>query len=921
MQNLATKAVDSAFDGPRRALFAALALFGWALCAAADPVVQVGQAQFDTIAEAIAETTSGTRAVLLQDVDESVEIPEGATLYLDEGDCVFRGTFSGAGNVNMAAAPKKYAYDGDANGPTLFSDDWTGTFQIAWNPGNRRFVFGDFGVAGSKVACLGGDGGTFSPVPSTRWKSGGSVPTVLPALSVPAGVVWTVKREWNTEPGTVFASLSGAGTLLVPGMAGPLAENVGDIHYRFEQVEGFTGVLGGGARRRCDFSFGDIAFGEPDFDVCIIRLDENANVSGLDQTTLNGEPVPLVAGTVGEQRGVYLARAGMPETGEFFLTVDEALASAIAQDLGVVAVYDGTSEPKAGWIYEPGFYTRYAAMIDGTGFMTLPEAVAAAQPGDVIVLRRPATDDVVIAEGVTLDCGIYAYTGTFTGAGTIRLSYKPSKQQGTCPTMGDGWTGRFVADWEGGYNYRFDVNAYGNANSVVEVTRLVGGYIGEEESDAYEDPFTSVPMIDVSGSMTLNNNFFHYDNASGLTVRNTVLSAVTGSGRLTIEDNIMCAIGTFDHFTGTFATTNVYEETDLGAFIGNIVTDDEVVPHVCFLKTTPTTVVANLDTLTVNSVSADYILAPTAAQPGVYIAAAEVVNKNGTSGEESVVDRYAFLSDAAEGASGELLVSLLVDSEAYVMTVGERLHVRANGHSANVSAPQDAVLQVSDDDVFENAKLYVCVSTIPESLYSVTADGSAVTGSPFSDAAAAFEAAFAAEGALVKVKVESGDDPVLDGELATRVATWFVATPTTKTYTMYRDGNDGVFMIAASDASAIIDAGIENPASKPDGSSISYAQAAALGLLTIDGLNVEIAPFCVSEIDALVDGKTTLKVSGSPSDKYSVVYYLVAKGSLDADWPATDAAIATSQTGVVVVDATAPGEARFYLVVAKIANK
>lgn len=920
MQNFVTKAVKSALDGPRRAVLAAFALAGWTFGAAAEPVVQVGDAQFDTLAEAVAETSAGTRAVLLQDVDESVEIPEGTTFYLDEGDHTFLGTFTGAGKLNMAAMPKKYSEDGDANGPTLFGTEWTGAFQVAWDPGNKRFVFDDFGVSGSTVECLGG-GGAFSPVPSTRWKSGGSVPTVLPAISVSAGVVWTVKREWNTDPGTVFSSLSGAGTLLVQGMAGPLAGNVADVHYRFEKVDGFTGVLGGGARRRADFSFGDIAFDDPGFDECLVKLDENANVSGLDATTLNGVATPLVSGTVGGQPGVYLARAGLPETGELFLTVDEALAAALAQDLGIVAVYDGTSEPKDDWIYEEGFYTRYAAMIGGRGFMTLSEAIAEAQPGDVIVLRRPASDDVVLAEGVTLDCGENVYTGTFSGAGTIKLSYKPSKLLETFPTMGDGWTGRFIADWEGGFNNRFDVNAFGNENSVVEVTRLAGGYIGEEESDDYQDPFTSLPMIDVSGTMTLNNNFVHRDNVEGETVRNTVLSAVTGSGTLTIEDNIMCAIGTFDHFTGTFATTNIYEETDLGAFIGNIVTDDDLVAHVCFLKTTPTTIIANLDTLTVNGAAGDFILDSVAAQPGVYLAAAEVVNKDGTSGEESVTGRYAFLSDAADAAGGELLVSLLADTEAYVMTVGERIHVRGNGYAVNVSAPEDAALSVTTDETFDNAKLYVCVSTIPENLYSVTADGTAIAGSPFTEAAAAFEAALASEGSVVRVAVESGADPVLDGELAERVAAWFVVRPALKTYTMYRDGNDGVFTIAASDASAIIDAGIENPASKPDGSSMSYAQAAALGLLTIDGLNVTVGQFSVTSISALADGKTTLKVSGSPSDSYSVTYYLLAKGSLDAAWPDTDAAISTTQTGVVVVDATAPGEARFYLVVAKIANK
>ena len=108
------------------------------------------------------------------------------------------------------------------------------------------------------------------------------------------------------------------------------------------------------------------------------------------------------------------------------------------------------------------------------------------------------------------------------------------------------WQGTFVADWAGANGTQFDINSYGNANSVVEVTKLAGGYVSGSNANVTVDP-----TVKVSGTMTLDNGY------SG---KVTTFTKLTGSGTVTFN-NYTCNITTLDNFTGTLTPTDTQGTT------------------------------------------------------------------------------------------------------------------------------------------------------------------------------------------------------------------------------------------------------------------------------------------------------------------------------------------------------------------------
>ena len=128
---------------------------------------------------------------------------------------------------------------------------------------------------------------------------------------------------------------------------------------------------------------------------------------------------------------------------------------------------------------------------------------------------------------------------TFSGAGKVNGSImKASSPSGNLAAalQSSAWIGTFVADWEGSHNTQFDINSYGNANSVVEVRRLVGGFVSGSNANV-----TVVPTVRVFGFMKLGNGY------SG---KITTLTKLTGDGVFTNE-SYSVDITTLDKFTGT----------------------------------------------------------------------------------------------------------------------------------------------------------------------------------------------------------------------------------------------------------------------------------------------------------------------------------------------------------------------------------
>lgn len=146
----------------------------------------------------------------------------------------------------------------------------------------------------------------------------------------------------------------------------------------------------------------------------------------------------------------------------------------------------------------------------------------------------PVNVTSINGNGVTL-------TGSGKANGTITKTSAPSGNLATF-LQSSAWEGTFVADWAGANGTRFDINSYGNANSTVRVTKLVGGYA----SDGSVNNFTVIPTVEVSanGFMTLDNGY------SG---KVTTLTKLTGSGVFT-NKTYSVDVTTLDNFTGTLAT-------------------------------------------------------------------------------------------------------------------------------------------------------------------------------------------------------------------------------------------------------------------------------------------------------------------------------------------------------------------------------
>jgi len=173
-----------------------------------------------------------------------------------------------------------------------------------------------------------------------------------------------------------------------------------------------------------------------------------------------------------------------------------------------------------------------------------------------VTLDAQASFEVVATEEATtvpVNVTTASDNVTFSGAGKVNGTItKTSAPGGNLATalQSSAWTGTFVADWVGANGTRFDINSYGNANSVVEVTKLAGGYVSGSNANV-----TVIPTVKVSGTMTLDNGY------SGKT---TTFTKLTGSGTVTFN-TYTCDITTLDNFTGTLTPTDSY-----GTSIGTI---------------------------------------------------------------------------------------------------------------------------------------------------------------------------------------------------------------------------------------------------------------------------------------------------------------------------------------------------------------
>ncbi len=183
--------------------------------------------------------TTGNNNCLIVSEGCTVTVASGKTWTAPNG-FVINGNITVAGN--LAGGEKIYGTgvvtvaNASARTGMIFAGSWTGIAKIAYNPGNVRFVFNEFGNASSVVEIIGADN-AFSALPSTAW-AGGTAPSINPAVVLSAN--WTVSNGWDNAT-TSFSKLSGAGNLTVNGSS----SGVTPIPYDIVSLNGYTGTLGG----------------------------------------------------------------------------------------------------------------------------------------------------------------------------------------------------------------------------------------------------------------------------------------------------------------------------------------------------------------------------------------------------------------------------------------------------------------------------------------------------------------------------------------------------------------------------------------------------------------------------------------------------------------------------------------------------
>ncbi len=284
---------------------------------------------------------------------------------------------------------------------------------------------------------------------------------------------------------------------------------------------------------------------------------------------------------------------------------------------------------------------------------------------------------VATASSATMPVNAKLSGGTITSSGegkvngTITSDTAANAGNASAFLQSAAWTGTFVANWAGARSTRFDVNSYGNANSVVEVTELADGYV----SSGSVNNFVVVPTVNVSGSMYLSNGF------SG---KITTFSKMTGSGSFS-NAGYTCDITTLDGFTGTLTPTD-----SRGMQIGTINLSAAPTAGAKIVNLGEGANIYSIDTtkITVNGELAPFVA--TLGEDGIYAtpAVAYVVFQQEVGGSfEDVTNYYTTVSAAITAATALKKTVCLAGApdqgDTYSITAGETVRIKKNGFTYN----------------------------------------------------------------------------------------------------------------------------------------------------------------------------------------------------------------------------------------------
>lgn len=527
------------------------------------PVASVNGALYASLSAAMPNSTSEYPATLLANCSEAITIPQGTTLYLAEGNHTFSGTFSGAGTVNLRAKPKTYSADTNTS---LFSNTWTGTCQLNWNPKGGAFAMNEFGNENSIVEIVT----DFTAYPATQW-SNGTAPAINPTIKLSKR--WYIKDGWGgTDTATTIRVLTGSSDLLVDGSSN---YSTPEIYYNINVVSNFTGYLVTGGNNgssyankdgRGRFRIGNILT-DGTYGDRIVKTDvfngSKFKYRDLEYTTVNGESLKLlVDNETSGNRGIYIASASTTVDGEttHYKTVAEATAAAIsaadnATSAPSVTIYNDESLSEGWTASGSGVYVLAPkARIGQTPYYSLSKAIESAGSAAPVTIDLIANNNesVTIPANVTVAVADdIVFSGTLSGSGAIKYTTAPASfdPEYRFNKGADGWRGTFVVDYT--VSGAFSAHAYGISGSTVEIAAghtAIGHLTGNLSA-----------ALRISGTLVLNN---------GYSADKKVMNSVTGSGTLVFASNnatINYAIDNLVDWNGVITNASKY------ALVTNIV--------------------------------------------------------------------------------------------------------------------------------------------------------------------------------------------------------------------------------------------------------------------------------------------------------------------------------------------------------------
>ncbi|MBR4653925.1 MAG: hypothetical protein IKO72_11260 [Kiritimatiellae bacterium] len=301
---------------------------------------------------------------------------------------------------------------------------------------------------------------------------------------------------------------------------------------------------------------------------------------------------------------------------------DPNMVDVSAATVGTVTTYTAVGGVAVASITKGGATTSYS---------TVAKALEAAESGDTVVLLAANADALPIPEGVTVDCGTFANTGTIGGSGTIKVNAAPA----SAPVFANDWTGTFQIFWQ--LAGATDITIYGNANSTIEIA--VATSTATDGADRFYfatagAASTISSTLKLSATVTQNEG---WDNQT------TSIAKLTGTGDFTLHTYstgtaIPFSIGSVESYSGTLGGNRD------GFTIGNIVQSGATFGD-CLVKYGGTKGI-DVSATTLNGETANLALDTLDGQRGVYLAAASVTTNGVTVGYASI-DNALAAADAA----------------------------------------------------------------------------------------------------------------------------------------------------------------------------------------------------------------------------------------------------------------------------------